>query len=838
LQVDVLRTYRKCQQMLSAKKRLSASGRPYKNIIFLQDTNKGPRVILCRARAAAASVFFACLCLLTLWMSSSQFNYAQAAAATTDSDAASNSTTLARQQKQVLFINSYSRDFFSVPLVVNHVETELKNIASIQYIFMNTKNRDHDFAFSQTKHELDYLLQKHSHFDLIITGDDDALDFVEQNREKYFKDIPVIFEDVNSEEKVRDYMRQDPNLAGLVELFPAKETIELAVKLRPQAKQLVVIGDNTVSAKGSASQVLAQAGNFPQLTITTLDTTQYRTEALARKLRSYGDDTILWFGVFSIDGSGRHYTIADGAAFLSSSARIPIFKADEAGIGDGILGGCALSYDAVGKQTGIMARKLLTGATTIASLGYRTSESQYVFDRQQLDRFKISKSKLPLETTGAIFKNEEPGFYEQHSTVVWSFTGLILVIIIIGLMNDRQRDRAFNEKLTAQKAEVKAAELANQAKTDFLSRMSHDIRTPLNAIIGLTSLAKDDIHDPLRMQDDLDKIHTSGAILLELLNDVLDVGRIESGKLSLQTTPFPFAEFLQGIHLMFDDVCVRRGQTFTIDTNMSDKVILTDKVRFTQIIANLINNASKFTPPGGWIKFTATCGEITDGLLPCTFVVADNGQGMSPEFQRKMFEAFTQEHNNTGNLEKGSGLGLAIVKKITELMHGTISVHSAPGEGSTFTLQFNFVPVTGHAAAEAGAATDLSLLQGRRVLLVEDHPLNAQIATRMLEKQKMLVETAENGVVAVEKFRQSAPGYYDAILMDIRMPVLDGHAAAQQIRTLPKADARTVPIIAMTADAFDGDVRRSLASGMNAHLNKPIDTEELYRTLAKFLQNK
>jgi signal transduction histidine kinase len=234
-----------------------------------------------------------------------------------------------------------------------------------------------------------------------------------------------------------------------------------------------------------------------------------------------------------------------------------------------------------------------------------------------------------------------------------------MIIIIIGLMNDRQRDRGFNEKLTAQKAEVKAAELANQAKTDFLSRMSHDIRTPLNAIIGLTSLAKDDIHDPLRMQDDLDKIHTSGAILLELLNDVLDVGRIESGKLSLQTTPFPFAEFLQGIHLMFDDVCVRRGQTFTIDTNMSDKVILTDKVRFTQIIANLINNASKFTPPGGWIKFTATCGEITDGLLPCTFVVADNGQGMSPEFQRKMFEAFTQEHNGHGQPRKRQRPGLS-----------------------------------------------------------------------------------------------------------------------------------------------------------------------------------
>jgi signal transduction histidine kinase/ActR/RegA family two-component response regulator len=822
--------------MLSIKKRPPVSGRIYQNNKQIQDTNKGPRLIFCHAHALTASVFLAVLCLLVLLAGSgSLFKQAQAATAVA-ADNTIATPTLARRQKQVLFLNSYSRDFFTVPQVVNHVESELKNIATIQYIFMNTKNRDHDFAFSQTQHELDYLLQKHSRFDLIIAGDDDALDFVEQHRDKYFKNIPVIFENINSEEKVRNYMRQDQNLAGLVELYPVKETIELALKLWPRTKQLVIVGDNTVSAKGTADQVLAQAENFPQLTITSLDTTLYRTEALAQKLRSYAEGTLIWYGVFSIDGSGRHYDIADGAAFISNTARVPTIKADEAGIGDGIFGGCALSYEAVGQQTGIMARKILTGAATVSMLGYRTSDSNYVFDRQQLDRFKISKSKLPPETMGAIFKNEAPGFYEQHSTVVWAFTGLIMLITIIGLMNDRQRNRAFNEKLTAQKTEIKAAELANQAKTDFLSRMSHDIRTPLNAIIGLTTLAKDDIHDPVRMQDNLDKIHTSGAILLELLNDVLDVGRIESGKLSLQTTPFAFAEFLQGIHLMFDEVCNRRGQTFTIDTNMSDKVILTDKVRFTQIIANLINNASKFTPPGGWIKFTATCGEITDGLLPCTFVVADNGQGMSPEFQRKMFEAFTQEHNATGNMEKGSGLGLAIVKKITELMHGVISVHSAPGKGSAFTLQFNFVPVTGQAAKALVKPTNLSALRDHRILLVEDHPLNAQIATRMLEKQKMLVETAENGLVAVEKFRQSAPGYYDAILMDIRMPVLDGHAATKQIRALPRADARTIPIIAMTADAFDGDVKHSLASGMNAHLNKPVNPEELYRTLAKFVQ--
>ena len=240
------------------------------NCIATKTGTKTPRGVL-------LPVFFMLLCLLTVYLLPALLvpSQVQAAAA---ADAASARPAYARRElKQVLFLNSYSRDFFTVPLVINNVEASLKNIASIQYVFMNTKNRDHGFAFAQTKRELDYMLQKHNHFDLVIAGDDDALDFVEQNREKYFKDLPVIFENINSEEKVRNYMRQDPNLAGLVEVYPVKETLELALKLRPQAKHVVVVGDNTVSSLGTNGQVLAQANNFPQLTISTLCTTDYST---------------------------------------------------------------------------------------------------------------------------------------------------------------------------------------------------------------------------------------------------------------------------------------------------------------------------------------------------------------------------------------------------------------------------------------------------------------------------------------------------------------------------------------------------------------------------------
>ena len=761
-----------------------------------------------------------------------------AAAAADDSKqttAAQTDSITVKPLKQILFLNSYSQDFITVPIVMKRVEEELKDIATIQYVFMNTKNRPLDFAFEQTKRDLEYLQEKHYHFDVILTGDDDAFDFVQQYREQYFAGIPVVFEDINSEDKARTAMQHDPLLAGVVETFPIRETLDLALKIQPQIKQIIIVSDNSVSAQGTNGQLFAAARAYPQLKFQALISNDYSTEALAQKIHSYGDDTLLWFGVFSIDGSGKHYSVQEGARFISTVAKIPLYKADEAGIGDGVLGGCVLSYESIGHKTANMIRAILQNGVSPAALGYISGDFEYMFDRTLLDHFKISKSKLPPETYGAIFKNEEPSFYEQHSSVVWSFTGLILIIVIIGLMNDRKRNQHFNERLTSQKAEIKAAELANIAKTDFLSRMSHDIRTPLNAIIGLADLAKDDVNNPEKMQDNLRKIHNSGEILLGLLNDVLDVSRIESGKLNLQLAPFNLDELVANLHVMFDDICDRRGLQFNITSNVNGKMVLTDKVRFTQIIANLLNNAAKFTPAGGKITFTATCDDLQDGLLPCTFVVADTGIGMSPEFQHKMFEAFTQE-NIASAAEKGSGLGLAIVKKITDLMGGTITVQSAPSKGTTFTLKFNFKPVTISASdVLKQQEQDLAILQGRRILLVEDNPLNALIATRLLKKQGILVEQAENGQSAVDKFSVSELYYYDAILMDIRMPVMNGREATLAIRGMMRGDALTIPIIAMTADAFDGDVKASLKNGMNAHLNKPIEPAELYRTLAKYM---
>ncbi len=737
--------------------------------------------------------------------------------------------------KRVLFINSYSRDYVTVPVVVNEVERELKGVATIQYVFMNTKNLDTAFAIEQTKRELAYLRGKYGFdFDLIITGDDDALDFVRNNRDAYFKNIPVIFENVNSEKKVKEAVL-DPLMAGVVETFPLQETVALAFKLNSKAKQVVVITDETLSSKGTEEQIANFKAVFPQLTFVNLVTTKYKTEELRQQLGTYGDETILLFNMLSIDGSGQHYTIANGVNFVCQAAKIPVFKGDEAGIGDGLLGGCALSYESVGIKTGQMAKQVLNGERTPQQLGYLKGDYTHKFDFEVMKRFKISKNQLPKDT---VYINDPPSFFELHADVIRP-AGIVLLVLVIGiLLYDRKRSKRFSMQLARSEAEVKIAELSNKAKTDFLSRMSHDIRTPLNAIIGLTDLAEDDIKDPLKTKDNLHKIHDSGIVLLALLNDVLDVSRIESGRLSLNEAPCNLQDFVQEMHTVFDGQCQKLGLTFQIEAETAIQTVLLDRVRFSQLIGNLLSNAIKFTARGGRVCLAIQPGQIKEGIMSCTFMVSDTGKGIAPEFQKRMFEPFTQEAEVAELKVGGSGLGLAIVKKLTDIMHGTIAVKSALGRGSTFTLVFPLtlaaVKLPFGVVAATGVTADNTCLKGKRILLVEDHPLNIEIATRMLEKVGLLVVLAENGYIAVQKFQAAPPKYYDLILMDIRMPVMDGREATRIIRTLG-GEGKSIPIVAMTADAFDGDMHRSLESGMNAQLNKPIEPKALYAMLRNFL---
>ena len=380
------------------------------------------------------------------------------------------------------------------------------------------------------------------------------------------------------------------------------------------------------------------------------------------------------------------------------------------------------------------------------------------------------------------------------------------------------------------------AKRADRAKSDFLSRMSHDMRTPLNGIIGMTYLAQE-LENPPRTRDCLEKIDTSSKFLLGLINDVLDMAKAESGKMTLHPEPYELRQLLSYVEAVIRPLCAEKGLQLIFDLQPVEKrKPVIDPLRFNQLCFNLLSNAVKYTPEGGAVTLQIHDKMLSEARLAMYLEISDTGIGMSEEFQRSMFEPFTQENRDDSSLTRGTGLGLAIAKKIIDVMGGTVEVRSKSGAGTSFRIQLEFDSVPMEEAAQPEPeeqATDLSCLAGRHILLCEDHQLNQEIAKALLSKGGMTVVAAENGLIGKEKFSRSAPGYFSAILMDIRMPVMDGYKATREIRALARPDAKTVPIIAMTADAFADDVQRCLDAGMNGHIAKPIEPELLYRTLCE-----
>lgn len=391
------------------------------------------------------------------------------------------------------------------------------------------------------------------------------------------------------------------------------------------------------------------------------------------------------------------------------------------------------------------------------------------------------------------------------------------------------------------------AKQASRAKSEFLSRMSHEIRTPMNAIIGLTDMSLHRHGDTDYVLDKLYKIQDSAHFLLQLINDILDISRIESGKMSLQEKRTDFAGFLSELDVLImtgtqeKDIHYQRECRGEWENSYSF-----DSLRVKQVLVNILSNAVKFTPKGGTVEFLVLCGRPQGDRTEMTFVIRDTGIGIQEEFLSRIFEAFEQQDGGNTAAYGGSGLGLSISKHIVDMMGGSIEVESREQEGSVFTVILPFKRVTEEWQAvemkspfrmpEERADEFLEYdFSGKRVLLAEDNAINREIATSILEEKGFLVETAENGQKAVELYESREDGYYHAILLDIRMPVMDGLEAAGRIRNAGKRDSRSIPIVAMTANAFEEDRKICLEAGMNEHLGKPVEAEKLYAMLAELL---
>ena len=412
------------------------------------------------------------------------------------------------------------------------------------------------------------------------------------------------------------------------------------------------------------------------------------------------------------------------------------------------------------------------------------------------------------------------------------FFGSVFVFVMYRLISGIT-DRILENEQT--QAKLMAAEEASRAKTAFLASISHEMRTPMNVILGLTDLALKEPGVPAKTRQQLEKIDQSGQHLLGLINHILEINEIGTGELTLKEEPLCPEDILAQVNAITQTLCDDKGLLYRYDAPDSlPACCMGDGMQIKNLLLGLLNNAVKYTDAPGSVSFIVTCTPEGDRAKLC-FSVSDTGIGMSGEFLAKFFEPFTQEDASFTNRFGGGGLSMAVSKKLANLMGATLDVESEKGKGSTFTLTVS-LPVVECPAGEGAPPEEEGIsLAGRRVLVVEDVPENAEIVQDLLELEDVASDHAENGLVALEQFKSAPPGTYDAILMDLRMPVMDGLEAARRIRALPCPDAAAIPIIALTANAFQSDIDASIAAGMNALLAKPADAELLYDTLKKWI---
>ena len=407
----------------------------------------------------------------------------------------------------------------------------------------------------------------------------------------------------------------------------------------------------------------------------------------------------------------------------------------------------------------------------------------------------------------------------------------------VGFSNVDRETRDSMEKNRALTEALTRAEEANAAKTAFLSSMSHEIRTPMNAIIGLDNVALRDPSISSDTRDSLQKIASSAKHLLSLINDILDMSRIESGRMQLKEEEFSFPEMVEQINTIINGQCKDKGLTYKSRVmGAVDEYLVGDDLRLRQVLINILGNAVKFTDAPGTVSFGVEQTQSTDEMRALRFTITDTGIGMDESFIPKLFDPFAQEDATTTNRYGGSGLGMALTKNMVDPMGGAIAVESKKGQGTTFVVDIPFgkahhVVIT----AESSVSDTAVSVAGAHVLIAEDQEMNAEVLADLLDLEEITSEWARNGKIAVEMFRDSEPGHFDAILMDMRMPVMDGLSATREIRWLDRPDAVTIPIIALTANAFEEDVRECLDAGMDAHLAKPVDIDLLARRLGQLL---
>ena len=451
------------------------------------------------------------------------------------------------------------------------------------------------------------------------------------------------------------------------------------------------------------------------------------------------------------------------------------------------------------------------------------------------------------------YTDEKSVFCESFPLILMALAGYILLVMVLWVLRRRsvqemeqqkkEQEKKYQAQLEEQNRKLEIAlqheGAANRAKREFLFNMSHDIRTPMNAIIGITTLMKNELHEPEKLAEHLGKLESSGQLLLGIINNILDMSRIESGKTTLNVEKMNLPQQISQLDSIIRQQAGQRSQTFTVSTNLQHENVLADPNRLNQVLMNILSNAVKYTPKGGHIRLEVEELPRNEHFARYRFVVQDDGIGMSADYQKTLFDPFTREERSGTNKVQGTGLGMAITKSVIDLMGGSISVESATGKGTRFEVVLEF-PIDAEADTVQEAqvlpeeAEETSPLSGMKFLCAEDNAINAEILQMLLETKGASCTICPNGQEIVDAFASVKPGEYDMILMDVQMPVMDGLEATRRIRNGENPLGRIIPILAMTANAFLEDMQKSKEAGMDEHLSKPVDISALEQVVKRF----
>ena len=740
--------------------------------------------------------------------------------------------------KSVLVISSSAATQYKGVEEANGIYSVLSN-AGIGYAieYMNDKEMadidDHEDNFYEfIKDHVEYHQTYGQNFSAVMAGGDAALHFCMEHKNDLFSNIPIVFYGVNDIEYAAECV-SDPNVCGNIEKIYLKETIDLAMSLVPGANEIIMIHDLTDGDRNDWKKLQDLSADYPDLKISDINTGTMTTNAFCEKIRHLNPKAIVLCSLAQKDSVHHTFSVLRRFEMIKENCNVPVFTCYMEGIGNGATAGDVVFARDCASEAAKIVVDVLTGAKPVSTITLQANPAHRVTaDKEMLNKYNISTSLLP---SGATIVNDSSQYMKEYQAVFISFCIIVISLaLLLGILFYEYR--VLQEHISLEKK----AEDASNAKSTFLFNLSHDIRTQMNAIIGFTDIALKNKSDEKKVEDYVGKVKVSGEYMLNLLNDVLEMARIESGKLEIDEAPMDLNKELDHIKSLVVDTAEKKKINLDFQNkNIENNVIFGDELHLRQIAMNLLSNSLKYTKEGGTIQYIQE--ELPynrDGFGLYRITVADTGIGMSKEFLNHIFDTFARERNATTDGTQGTGLGMSIVKRLTDAMGGEITIDSELGKGTTVTVTTPLRLANKSMLIKNENENETFDLNGTKCLLAEDNDLNREIACELLQENGVIVDAVADGSEAVEKIRDGKPDAYDFILMDIQMPYMDGYKATSIIRKLADPVKANIPIIALTANAFLEDKQNAALAGMNAHVAKPMDIDVLCSVIGNVLRFK